>query len=59
VIFVLDTDQDKFYPYDGTKVRYDGASIPEDCIWSTHPDKTHSQVILIAEDREKIKDALI
>jgi hypothetical protein len=53
VVFVLDTDKRQFYPYDGTKMRYDGVSIPESAIWSPHPDKTHSSVVFIAQNRDK------
>lgn len=53
-VFVLDSDEGIFYPYDGTKLRYDGACIREEDIWSVHPDTTHYGVILIAEDAEKI-----
>ncbi|WMY73878.1 hypothetical protein RHD99_20970 [Buttiauxella selenatireducens] len=53
-VFVLDTDSGRFYPYDGTKVIYDGSSIPEEKIWSEHPDTTRFGVVLIAEDKKKI-----
>ncbi|MFP2507091.1 hypothetical protein [Buttiauxella gaviniae] len=53
-VFVLDTDCGRFYPYDGIKVIYDGASIPEDKIWSIHPETSHFGVVLIAEDKRKI-----
>jgi len=52
-VFVLDTDTGKFFPYDGTRVRYEGISIPEAEIWSIHPDNNRYGVILIAEDRRK------
>ncbi|MBV6818772.1 hypothetical protein KWG64_12550 [Rahnella sp. PD12R] len=54
VIFVLDTAKGQFYPYDGTKMRYDGVSIPESAIWSDHPDKTHRPVVLIAQNSERL-----
>ena len=55
-VFVLDTDEGVFYPYDGSKIRYDGTCIPEDRIWSIHPDETHHGVILIAEDASKVDE---
>lgn len=54
-VFVLDSDEGKFYPYDGNRVRYDGVSIPEDKIWSKHPDKSLWPVVLIAESCRKIE----
>ncbi|WNJ79097.1 hypothetical protein RJE46_21225 [Cedecea neteri] len=53
-VFVLDSDAGRFYPFDGTKVTYDGTSIPEDKIWSTHPDKEHFGIVLIAEDKRRV-----
>lgn len=53
IVFVLDSDEGKFYPYDGTKIRYDGGCIPEGEIWSIHPDKSRHGVILVAEDATK------
>lgn len=53
-VFVLNTEEGKFYPYDGTKIRYDGLSIPEDKIWSEHPDESLQGIILIAENSEKV-----
>lgn len=52
-VFVLDTDEGKFYPYDGDKVRYDGVAIPEEKIWSVHPDKSLWGVVLVAENMRK------
>ncbi|MEG3135523.1 hypothetical protein SC206_18355 [Rouxiella sp. T17] len=52
-VFVLDTEEGKFYPYDGTRVSYNGVSIPEAEIWSIHPDQTKHGVILVAEDAKK------
>lgn len=47
---ILDTDTGQFYPYDGTKARYDGGdSIPDHAIWSTPPDESRTNVLLIAE----------
>ena len=54
VVFVLDTEKGQFYPYDGTRMRYDGVSIPESAIWSDHPDKTHWPVVLIAQNSERL-----
>jgi hypothetical protein len=53
-VFVLDTNEGKFYPYDGTKIRYDGICIPESKIWSVHPDESLQGIILIAEAKEKV-----
>lgn len=53
VVFVLDTDRGAFWPYDGSKIIYDGGSIPEEKIWSTHPDKTHWGVVLVAESKQR------
>lgn len=50
VVRILDTDTGQFYPYDGTKARYDGGdSIPDHAIWSTPPDESRTNVLLIAE----------
>lgn len=32
IVFVLDTDEGKFYPYDGSRLRYDGLTIPSEAI---------------------------
>lgn len=53
IVFVLDSDEGKFYPYDGSRVRYDGGCIPEDEIWSIHPDEQHYGIILVAEDASR------
>lgn len=53
-VFVLDSEEGKFYPYDGNKVRYDGTAIPEEKIWSVHPDKSLWGVVLVAEDAQKV-----
>lgn len=53
-VFILDSDDGRFYPFDGTKAAYDGISIPEEKIWSTHPDKEHFGIILIAEDKRRV-----
>ncbi|ORM71946.1 hypothetical protein [Pantoea rwandensis] len=55
-VFVLNTEEGKFYPYDGTKIRYDGLSIPENKIWSIHPDDSLRGVILIAENSSKVPE---
>lgn len=55
-VFALNTEDGKFYPYDGTKIRYDGISIPENKIWSIHPDESLQGVILIAENINKVSD---
>ncbi|MBU9845002.1 hypothetical protein [Rahnella ecdela] len=54
LVFILDTDKGQFYPYDGSKMRYDGVSIPESAIWSDHPVKTHWPVVLIAQNSEHL-----
>ena len=54
-VFILDTDEGAFFPYDGTKAIYDGMSIPEDKIWSVHPDIERFGVVLIAEDKRRIE----
>jgi len=48
-VYVLDTDENRYFPYDGNRIAYDGTSIPEDEIWSTHPDKSKHAVLLVAE----------
>ncbi|NIF49062.1 hypothetical protein F3J28_14975 [Enterobacter sp. Ap-1006] len=53
-VFISDSDDGRFYPFDGTKAAYDGVSIPEEKIWSTHPDKEHFGIILIAEDKRRV-----
>lgn len=54
-VFVLDTDSGTFFPYDGTKAIYDGISIPEEKIWSIHPDEELFGVVLIAEDTRRVQ----
>ncbi|WP_112288659.1 hypothetical protein [Rahnella sp. AN3-3W3] len=54
LVFILDTEKGQFYPYDGSKMRYDGVSIPESAIWSHHPDQTHWPVVLIAQNSEHL-----
>ncbi|WP_241522192.1 hypothetical protein [Chimaeribacter californicus] len=54
-VFILDTEQGTFYPYDGSRIRYDGNTIPEEAIWSAHPDASRAGVILIAEEGRKHK----
>lgn len=54
-VFILDSDAGLFFPYDGTKAIYDGISIPEEKIWSVHPDVEHFGIVLIAEDKRKIE----
>lgn len=56
VVFVLDADEGRFYPYDGTKIRYDGQSIPEEKIWSVHPDTSLWGIVLVAEDARRIAE---
>lgn len=48
-VYILDTDSAKFYPYNGTRVSYDGKSIDESAIWSIHPDRSKHGVVLVAE----------
>lgn len=48
-VFVFDAEQRRFWPYDGERVRYDGASIPESEIWSLAPDESRKGVVLVAE----------
>ena len=53
-VFILDSDVGQFYPYCGDRVPYNGKGIPEEKIWSLHPDTTKWGVVLVAENREKI-----
>lgn len=53
IVFVFDSDEGKFYPYDGERVQYDGVVIPDDKIWSVHPDTSRFGVILVAEDAKR------
>ena len=52
-VFVLDTEQGAFWPYDGSKVIYDGGCIPEERIWSISPDQKCHGVVLVAENRQR------
>ncbi|MGL5599644.1 MAG: GNAT family N-acetyltransferase [Silvania sp.] len=52
-VFVLDTEQGAFWPYDGSKVIYDGGCIPEDRIWSLSPDQKCRGVVLVAENKQR------
>lgn len=52
-VFVLDTEQGAFWPYDGSKVIYDGGCIPEERIWSISPDQKYHGVVLVAENRQR------
>lgn len=52
-VFVLDTELGAFWPYDGTKVIYDGGCIPEERIWSISPDQKCHGVVLVAEDKQR------
>lgn len=52
-VFVLDTEQGAFWPYDGSKVIYDGGCIPEDRIWSHSPDQKCYGIVLVAENRQR------
>ena len=52
-VFVLDTEQGAFWPYDGSKVIYDGGCIPEERIWSVSPDQKCHRVVLVAENRQR------
>ena len=54
-VFILDTDNGKFYPYDGDRIRYDGKSIPEEKIWCTHPDRDLWGIVLVAESKQRLK----
>ncbi|WP_338512961.1 hypothetical protein [Erwinia aphidicola] len=53
-IFVLDTDVGAFFPYDGQHLLYNGVSIPEDAIWSLHPDESRRGVILVAKNKDRL-----
>ncbi|MDI3362281.1 MULTISPECIES: GNAT family N-acetyltransferase [Lelliottia] len=53
VVFVLDTEQSAFWPYDGSKVVYDGGCIPEERIWSLSPDQKCHGIVLVAESKTK------
>lgn len=53
-VFILDSEVGEFYPYSGDRIPYNGKSIPEEKIWSRHPDTSKWGIILIAENREKI-----
>lgn len=53
-VFVLDTEQSAFWPYDGKKVIYDGGCIPEERIWSHSPDQQCHGVVLVAEDKQRV-----
>ncbi|UEM38822.1 hypothetical protein [Pectobacterium aquaticum] len=48
-IFVFDSEQRTFWPYDGERIRYDGRSIPESDIWSLAPNESRKGVVLVAE----------
>lgn len=48
-VFVLNTENGHFYPYDGERVCYDGESIPESEIWSLSPDESRRGIVLVAE----------
>lgn len=52
-VFVLDTEQGAFWPYDGSKVIYDGGCIPEERIWSISPDQKCHGGVLVAENRQR------
>ena len=52
-VFVLDTEQGAFWPYDGTKVIYDGGCIPEERIWSISPDQKCHGIVLVAENKQR------
>lgn len=52
-VFVLDTEQGAFWPYDGSKVIYDGGCIPEERIWSISPDQKCHGVVLVAENKQR------
>ena len=52
-VFVLDTEQGAFWPYDGSKVIYDGGCIPEDRIWSHSPDQKCYGIVLVAENKQR------
>lgn len=57
-VFVLDTEQGAFWPYDGTRVIYDGGCIPETRIWSASPDLQCYDVILIAEEKQRARQLM-
>lgn len=57
-VFVLDTEQGAFWPYDGTRVIYDGGCIPEERIWSQSPDQTCRSVILVAENKKRVSQLI-
>ena len=48
-VFVFDSEQHAFWPYDGDRIRYDGRSIPESDIWSLAPNESRKGVVLVAE----------
>ncbi|MNF03350.1 hypothetical protein D3C80_2026470 [compost metagenome] len=50
---MLDTEQSAFWPYDGSKVVYDGGCIPEERIWSLSPDQKCHGIVLVAESKQK------
>ncbi|MND67126.1 MULTISPECIES: GNAT family N-acetyltransferase [Enterobacteriaceae] len=52
-VFVLDTEQSAFWPYDGSKVLYDGGCIPEEKIWSISPDQKCHGIVLVAENKQR------
>ena len=52
-VFVLDTEQSAFWPYDGSKVVYDGGCIPEEKIWSISPDQKCHGIVLVAENKQR------
>lgn len=52
-VFILDTEQNAFWPYDGSKVIYDGGCIPEERIWSMSPDTKCHGVVLVAEEKQR------
>lgn len=53
IVFVLDTDNACYLPFDGDRIQYDGTCIPESDIWSEHPDTRKHGVVLVAESRAK------
>ncbi|WP_226374124.1 hypothetical protein [Pectobacterium quasiaquaticum] len=48
-VFVFDSEQRAFWPYDGERIRYDGRSIPESNIWSLAPNESRKGAVLVAE----------
>lgn len=48
-VYVLDSTNGMFYPYDGTRLQYDGANIPDAEIWSEEPDGSKHKIVLAAE----------